>query len=287
MRFGPSGNSESFFAQGHKATIEQPKWLHESFGLTAFEYSFGRGVRIKEESARAIGEEFARYGIWMSVHAPYFINLATEDEEKKQNCLRYFEQACRVAQWMGARRVVFHPGAQGKLQRAQAVENITTLLPEIMKKLEAQGLLQGVTLCPETMGKLGQIGDVDEILQICRVDERLIPCVDFGHLYARRLGQFGDRESYETVLNALETALGAQRAKALHIHFSRIEFTKGGEKRHWNYEDTQFGPEFDPLAKLLAERDYHAVVICESAGHMAEDAATFRDLYQRQKEEQR
>ena len=147
--------------------------------------------------------------------------------------------------------------------------------------------MQGVTLCPVTMGKLGQIGDVDEILQICRVDERLIPCVDFGHLYARRLGQFGDRESYETVLNALETALGAQRAKALHIHFSRIEFTKGGEKRHWNYEDTQFGPEFDPLAALLSERDYHAVVICESAGHMAEDAATFRDLYQRQKEEQR
>ena len=88
MRFGPSGNSESFFAQGHKATIEQPKWLHESFGLTAFEYSFGRGVRIKEESARAIGEEFARYGIQLSVHAPYFINLATEDEEKKQNCLQ-------------------------------------------------------------------------------------------------------------------------------------------------------------------------------------------------------
>ena len=79
MRFGPSGNSESFFAEGHKTTIEQPKWLHENFALDAFEYSFGRGVRITEKSARQIGEAFDAYGIQKSVHAPYFINLATEE----------------------------------------------------------------------------------------------------------------------------------------------------------------------------------------------------------------
>lgn len=284
MRFGPSGNSESFFAEGHKTTIEQPKWLYENFALDAFEYSFGRGVRITEKSARQIGEAFEAYGIQKSVHAPYFINLATEEEQKKANCLKYFEQACRAAQWMGAKRVIFHPGAQGKMEREQAVENILTLFPQILEKLEAQGLLEGITLCPETMGKLGQIGDIEEILCICALDERLIPCVDFGHIYARRLGQFGDKKSFASILDGIESSLGKERAKQIHVHFSRIEFTKGGEKRHWNYQDIQYGPNFDPLAALLAQRDYTAVVICESSGKMAEDAATYRDMYLKARE---
>lgn len=198
---------------------------------------------------------------------------------KKANCLKYFEQACRAAQWMGAKRVIFHPGAQGKMEREQAVENILTLFPQILEKLEAQGLLEGITLCPETMGKLGQIGDIEEILCICALDERLIPCVDFGHIYARRLGQFGDKKSFAAILDGIESSLGKERAKQIHVHFSRIEFTKGGEKRHWNYQDIQYGPNFDPLAALLAQRDYTAVVICESSGKMAEDAATYRDMY--------
>ncbi len=284
MRFGPSGNSERFFAEGHKATVEQPKWLHDNFGLDAFEYSFGRGVRITEKSARQIGEAFDLYGIQKSVHAPYFINLATEEEQKKENCLKYFEQACRAAQWMGAKRVIFHPGAQGKLEREQAVENILALFPEILEKLEAQGLLNGITLCPETMGKIGQIGDIEEILRICALDKRLIPCVDFGHIYARRLGQFGDRQSFAAVLDSIEASLGKERAGQIHVHFSRIEFTKGGEKRHWNYQDIQYGPNFDPLAALFAQREYAAVVICESSGMMAEDAATYRNIYLRARE---
>ncbi len=284
MRFGPSGNSESFFVQGHKSTIEQPKWLFDNFGLDAFEYSFGRGVRITEKSARQIGEAFDEYGIQKSVHAPYFINLATEEESKKQNCFKYFEQACRAAQWMGAKRVIFHPGAQGKMERAKAVDNILTFFPDILCRLEESGLLEGITLCPETMGKLGQIGDVQEVLALCALDDRLIPCIDFGHLYARRLGEFGDYESFAEVLDEIETSLGLQRAKKIHVHFSRIEYTKGGEKRHWNYEDQQFGPDFDPLALLFVQRDYDAVVICESSGKMAEDAATYRDIYQKFRE---
>ena len=170
------------------------------------------------------------------------------------------------------------------MEREQAVKNILTLFPQILEKLEAQGLLEGITLCPETMGKLGQIGDIEEILCICALDERLIPCVDFGHIYARRLGQFGDKKSFAAILDGIESSLGKERAKQIHVHFSRIEFTKGGEKRHWNYQDIQYGPNFDPLAALLAQRDYTAVVICESSGKMAEDAATYRDMYLKARE---
>ncbi|MFR7474463.1 MAG: endonuclease IV, partial [Christensenellales bacterium] len=103
-------------------------------------------------------------------------------------------------------------------------------------------------------------------------------------IYARRLGQFGDKKSFAAILDGIESSLGKERAKQIHVHFSRIEFTKGGEKRHWNYQDIQYGPNFDPLAALLAQRDYTAVVICESSGKMAEDAATYRDMYLKARE---
>jgi Endonuclease IV (EC 3.1.21.-) len=81
--FGPSGNSQSFYDEGHKSTTEAPEWLKKR-GLDAFEYSFGRGVRIREGTAREIGNAFVKEGITLSVHAPYYINLASTDEEKRK-----------------------------------------------------------------------------------------------------------------------------------------------------------------------------------------------------------
>lgn len=277
MHFGPAGNSERFYAEGHTSTKEQPAWLY-AMGLNAFEYSFGRGVRIREQAAAEIGQQAQQYGIQLSVHAPYYINMATEDEEKMGNSIRYLSQSAQAAQWMGAKRVVFHPGVQGKGERKDAVGRILHLLYRAMRELDAQGFGE-ITFCPETMGKIGQIGDLEETIILCEQDERLIPCLDFGHLHARSLGTFGSLEDFQHALDLLESRLGLARARAVHIHFSRIEFTKAGEKRHWTYADRQFGPDFDPLAWELARRGYEATVICESKGTMAEDAAIYKQLY--------
>ena len=86
-RFGPAGNSDSFYDEGHKATLEAPLWLHGR-GLTAYEYQCGRGVRVSEETARAMGEEAAKYGVALSLHAPYFISLASAEAEKRDNSIR-------------------------------------------------------------------------------------------------------------------------------------------------------------------------------------------------------
>ena len=276
-RFGPAGNSESFYAQGHISTKEQPAWLHE-MGLDAFEYSFGRGVRIGEQAAREICEQAQKYDVQLSVHAPYYINLATEDEEKMQNSIRYLAQSAQAAQWMGAKRVVFHPGVQGKGERIDAVRRIEALMKRALGELDAQGF-SSMIFCPESMGKIVQIGDLAETIAFCELDERLIPCLDFGHLHARSLGAFGSAEDFQYALDLVENRLGLERARMLHVHFSRIEFTKAGEKRHWTYADRQFGPNFDPLAHELARRSYAATIICESKGTMAEDAATYKQLY--------
>ena len=126
-----------------------------------------------------------------------------------------------------------------------------------------------ITLCPETMGKIGQLGTLDEVLALCRVDRRITPCIDFGHLNARTLGGIASKADYAAILDRMEEALGDARARRFQVHFSRIEYTAGGEKRHWTFAETQFGPEPQPLMELLAERRLEPVIICESAGTQA------------------
>ena len=137
-----------------------------------------------------------------------------------------------------------------------------------------------MTLCPETMGKIGQLGTLDEVLALCGVDERITPCIDFGHLNARTLGGIQSKADYAVLLDRLGEALGDERAQRFHVHFSRIEFSAGGEKRHWTFAQTQFGPEPQPLMELLAERRLAPVIICESAGTQAEDAQAMKRMYE-------
>ena len=111
------------------------------------------------------------------------------------------------------------------------------------------------------------------------MDERFIPCIDFAHLHARGQGALQGEVDFAGVLDQLEQALGIQRARQLHIHFSTIEYTAAGEKRHRTFAETEFGPRFEHLAPLLKARGYEARVICESKGTMAEDAKTMREIY--------
>ena len=129
------------------------------------------------------------------------------------------------------------------------------------------------------MGKIGQLGTLEEVLALCSVDKRVTPCIDFGHLNARTLGGIQSKADYAAILDRLETALGDERARRFHVHFSRIEFSKGGEKRHWTFAENQFGPEPQPLMELLAERGLAPVLICESAGTQAEDARAMQAMY--------
>ena len=133
------------------------------------------------------------------------------------------------------------------------------------------------------MGKVNQLGTLDEVLALCGVDERITPCIDFGHLYARSLGtQFAEGTAaadYAALLDTLQAGLGDERAKQFHAHFSRIAYTKGGEKCHLTFADTEYGPPHAPLLALLKERGLTPTIICESAGTQAEDAAELVKTY--------
>ena len=276
-RFGPAGISDSFAAQGYKTSLDIPAYT-AGMGLDAFEYQCGHGVRLAEDKARQMAALAAEKGVVFSVHAPYYISMSSLDEEKRLGSIRYLLQSAQLCRALGGRRIIFHPGSCGKQSRAAALEKVLDTLRRGVEALDEAGY-GDMTLCPETLGKIGQLGDLDEVLALCGVDERIVPCIDFGHLNARTLGGIRSKADYAAILDRMGEALGDERARKFHVHFSRIEFSAGGEKRHWTFAETQFGPEPAPLMELLAERRLAPVVICESAGTQAEDARTLGQIY--------
>ena len=276
--FGPAGNSDSFYAQGNKASWQAPAWLH-AMGLNAYEYSFGRGVQLREDTADKIAEEARKYGVTVSAHAPYFINLANPDPAKRENSFRDILESARLVKRLGGDRAVVHVGAVMKMERQEALRNCRAGIREAYARLEDAGLGE-IHLCPETMGRPSQIGNLAETLEFCLTDERLIPCVDFAHLHALSGGGLKETEDFAKVLDAVEGALGLERARDMHVHFSTIEFTEKGEKRHRTFAEAQYGPRFELLAPLLKARGYRARIICECHGTMAEDARAMKDIYE-------
>ena len=275
--FGPAGNCDDFHAAGYKHTVQMFPWIAQH-GLTAYEYQCGRGVRLSAESAAAMRAEAEKYGVEISLHAPYFISLASAEEEKRDNSIRYILDSARAVTMLGGDRIVVHPGGLGGRSREEATALATETLLKAQAALDAEGLGH-VHICPEVMGKINQLGTLDEVLTFCKAEERFLPCVDFGHLNSRTLGETNSREAYAAVIDAIGEALGEERQRSFHIHFSKIEYTGGGEKKHLTFEDAVFGPDPKPLMELLAERGLCPTVICESAGTQTVDSATMSQLY--------
>ncbi len=277
IRFGPSGNSDSFYEQGYKSSAQMPAWLAAK-GLNAYEYSCTKGVKVGEATAREIGQQAENNNIFVSIHAPYYINMSSEEEDKRENSKRYIMETLQVAKWMGAKRIVVHTGSTSKLGREKSLEWAIQILKETLQMSDAAGF-GDISICPEVLGKHNQLGTLEEIMEMCKIDERLVPTIDFGHVHARGLGILNSQEDFETVIDFIENSIGKERTKNIHCHFSRIEFSKGGEKKHWNFSDKEFGPEFKHLAPVLVNRKMEPVIICESRGMMAEDAAEMKEIY--------
>ena len=270
-RFGTAGLSDSYTGK----TPADIAAYTASFGLTAFEYQCGRGVRISAGRAAMLGAACAEKGIALSVHAPYYISMSSLEEDKRLRSVDYLLQSCALVKALGGRRVIFHAGSCGKQSREAALEKALDTMRRAVEAVDAAGYGDCI-LCPETMGKVNQLGTLDEVLTLCGVDSRITPCVDFGHLYARTHGGITGRGDYAAILDRMAEVLGDDRAAQFHAHFSRIAYTAGGEKCHLTFADTEYGPPHQPLMALLKERGLTPTIICESAGTQAEDARALR-----------
>lgn len=276
--FGPAGNSESFKEMGLKSNVEAPEYV-KKFGLDLYEYQCGRGVKVSEENAFKYRENAEKNGVITSLHAPYFISLSSIEEEKRIKSVDYILQSANAAKMLGADRIIVHSGSCSKISRQEALILAKQTLTLARKALIENGL-DDIHICPETMGKINQLGTLEEVLELCLVDESFIPCIDFGHLNARTFGNMNSYVQFSTALEKIENKLGEEKLKVFHSHFSKIEWTeKGGEKKHLTFEDEIYGPEFEPLAELVAKKNLSPRFICESAGTQAEDAGFMKNIY--------
>ena len=212
----------------------------------------------------------------MSVHAPYYINLAAENSFDKN--FDYIEQSVRAARMLGADRVVIHPGSGSQLTREKAFLNVFESFSKIFYGLSEKGY-DNIIYCPETMGKINQIGDLAEVAELCGLDDRIYPTIDFAHLHARSLGGIKGKEDFERIIAFLENAIGREKTNCLHAHFSKIEYTRAGEKMHKNFSDKEYGPDFGPLAEVLVEKNMSPRIICESRGTQDIDAKEMLEIY--------
>ena len=278
-RFGPAGNSESFTKMGYKSSLDVPEYI-EKMGLDAFEYQCGRGVNIGFDKAEKLGKLAKEKDIVLSLHAPYYISMSSVEEEKRIKSVDYILQSARAVNAMGGERIVVHTGSCGKISREEALILAIDTMKLAIAALDAEGL-SNIRICPETMGKVNQLGTLFEVLELCKLDERLIPCIDFGHLNARDRGILKTAADFEKIFDDIENAIGNSRLKEFHSHFSKIEYSAGGEVRHLTFDDTVYGPDFEPVAELIYKKQCSPTIICESAGTQAEDAKAIKDYYWR------
>ena len=277
IRFGPSGNSEAFYAEGHKQTAEAPAWIHAQ-GLNAFEYAFTLGQFLSDKTAEKILEEGKKYDIEFSVHAPFYINFANSSETSRENNFKFMLNSVKGLKKLNGRHCVFHIGAQMKMTRAEAFLAVKNNFLDFVKEFEKMNT--GVFLCPETMGKYTQIGSVDEIFEICSWSDCLIPTLDFGHINCIMQGALKTKDDFKKILCQGIDKIGYEKMKDVHVHFSKIMYGEKGEIKHLTFLDTEFGPEPQPFLQAVYELKLEPVIISESNGTQANDAAIMSKMYE-------
>ncbi|MEM0470332.1 MAG: TIM barrel protein [Desulfurococcaceae archaeon] len=258
--FGPAGKPITLKSAN---ILRAPAFLRE-MGLNAMEYEAVRGVNIREDKARALGAEARANGVRLSLHAPYFINLAGKRDVVEASIKR-LNESVEAAYWMNAYVVVFHPGYyKDALSKRDALFKVKESLESVIEYRVQVGAKE-VWLGPETTGKTSQVGDLNEVVEISENLEGVRPVVDFAHIYARSGGKFiVSKEDVLKVIELIEKRLGSWALKPLHVHFSKIGYGKGGEREHHTLSEEGYGPDFVHVCSTLCENGVDAVIISES-----------------------
>ncbi|MBQ8351933.1 MAG: TIM barrel protein [Clostridia bacterium] len=273
--FGPGGNSEEFYKAGKKSTKDAPAWVMAT-GLDAYEYEAGNGIAASEETLRSIGAAAKVAGVHMSFHTPYFISLSGVEIEKRLKSIVYIRDSLWAADLLGAKTIVVHTGSAAKITREEAMRLAADTLLRLMDSIGGTEIAIGL----ETMGKKNQLGTLEEVITLCKLDPHFVPVVDFGHLNARECGGvFNTADDYTRVFDAIGSTLGDAVARNLHCHFSKIEWTAAGEKKHLTFADEVYGPDFEPLATAIARDRLTPCIISESAGTQSEDARAMKNAW--------
>ncbi len=262
-RFGPAGVPTIFKLMGvHLSDV--PRLLREE-ELDAFEYEavrWGQKPQMKQQDAEALGSEARKNDVMLSMHGSYYVNLGGKNDVVEASKRRLI--ACATAaHWMGAYVVVFHTGFYGRWDQSYVFKNCVQALKDVVQIMKSTGI-KDVKLGPETMGKPSQVGSLPEILSICEQVEQTQLVIDWSHLHARHQGKFRKPQDFREIAENVEQRLGTEAARNMHCHFSKIQYTDKGEKRHHTLDEPRYGPDFQMLAEVIADFKLRPVIIAET-----------------------
>lgn len=269
VRFGPAGKPINFNGSAKDACS-----YIKSEGLEAYEYQATYGVKISKQSAMELKKNSEDNDVLVSMHAPYYINLSSNKDDVVERSIQRLVHSAKASEWMGAYRTVFHPGFYTSYTSEEAMKRCKNAVEQIMEELEVLGV-KNYCFAPETTGKRSQIGSLDEIIEICRSFDHFEPTVDFAHIHARSRGCLKEREDFNKIFQKLEDELGLN---SLHSHFTRIEFTDSGERKHHTLAEDHYGPPLEPFLEEVLECGWNLTVICETPLRDA-DALIMKNLY--------
>ncbi len=280
IHFGVAGIPKSTPKPGY---IEGLKHV-ANIGLDAFELEFVHFVNMSEETAQVfhdtldeIKKESGKQ-IALSVHAPYYVNLNAHDDKKIGESIERILKSTERGGMAGAMNIVFHPGFYLKSSPEEAYKKVLASMRILVKKYQQEIMPNGITVTfrPETTGKPIQFGSVSELIQLSNEFENVLPCIDFAHLHARSNGDMNSTEEIYTILDQLKNGLGDRGIKQLHIHYSGIEYSEKGERRHLSFKDSDAN--YAQVLKALIDYDAEGILICESPEHET-DALLLQETY--------
>lgn len=270
--FGPAGSPVNYKGAAYKA----PKFISEE-GLNSYEYQSPYGVRIGEKAATTLKEESEKHDIMISMHGPYYINLCAKEEEKLEKSIGHLISTARAGEWMGAYRLVFHPGAYLNRKPQKAMEISKNTINRLFEELEAEGI-EEFTFAPETTGKRTQLGNVREVVELCASFDHFEPTIDFAHVHARGRGFLNTKDDYNCIFSIIEDNLDIDM---LHCHFTTIEYGNGGEVKHHTLDESdEYGPNIKDLLANLIENGWNANIICETPQRDL-DALKMKEIYEK------
>ena len=270
--FGPAGSPVNY----NGAAFNAPKYISDE-NLDSYEYQSPYGVRIGESSATTLKKESKKHDILISMHAPYYINLCAKEESKLEKSIGHLINAARAGEWMGAYRLVFHPGAYLKRDPKKAMEISKNTVKKLFEELECEGI-KDFTFAPETTGKRTQLGNVAEVVELCASFDHFEPTIDFAHVHARGRGFLTKKEDYNCIFSTIEDNLDID---ILHCHFTTIEYGKGGEVKHHTLDESdEYGPNIKDLLENLIDNGWKANIICETPKRDI-DALKMKEIYEK------
>ena len=239
--------------------------------LNGLELEFVRGVRISDASKEIVKNS----PMVKTIHAPFYINLNAREEEKIEASINRIVETATIAQEIGAFSITYHAGfylGMDKDKVYQTIKTQTGIIQDILQKNDVK-----VWIRPETTGKATQWGDLDEIINLSKEFEYVLPCVDFSHLHARYNGISNTYDEFAQIFEKIGKELEAKKPlENFHAHMAGIEYTAKGEKQHLNFEESDFN--YKDLLKAFKDFDVKGAIVCESP-NIEDDAKLIRDYY--------